>query len=308
VEQVRRGRKLEGLDVRQPGEQEVASLAEHRNAVFPGDDERRLGDASRFVVAERPLCHRGQFLAEERVGVGHGLVDRTGERLLERGAVVGSADAAHPGVDGSRLVACAVALERGLDDRVDHLHVDGAGGCGPRRVQQGQGVHGVGGVQCQLERHARAGGVADDVRALDPEAAHQRAAVLRLLGEAERIRQAVAAGIAAAVVAEHGVAAGKSALFDQRPEEVGADAGVDEHDRLAGAADLVLELDAVNRCPLHLPHSSRVELTLGRSCRDVTRLYAWRHSISTADAPALPLRTTGGSAPRAGHAGSRAAA
>jgi hypothetical protein len=30
--------------------------------------------------------------------------------------------------------------------------------------------------------------VADDVRALDPEVAHQRAAVLRLLREADRIR------------------------------------------------------------------------------------------------------------------------
>ena len=79
MEQVRRGGKLEGLDVRQPGEQEVASLAEGGDAVFPGDDERRLGDAGRFVVAERPLCDRGQFLAEERVGVGYGLVERVWE-------------------------------------------------------------------------------------------------------------------------------------------------------------------------------------------------------------------------------------
>ena len=100
----------------------------------------------------------------------------------------------------------------------------------------------------------------DDVRALDREVAHQRAAVLRLLREADRTGQAVAARVAAAVVAEHGVAAGENALLDQRREEVGADAGMDEHDRLAGAADLVLELDAVDGCSLHcLRRSARAD-------------------------------------------------
>jgi hypothetical protein len=59
----------------------------------------------------------------------------------------------------------------------------------------------------------------NDVRALDPEAAHQRAAVLRLLREADRIGQAVAARVAAAVVAEHAVAAGESALSISGPKK-----------------------------------------------------------------------------------------
>ena len=220
LEQVSRLGELEGLDVRQPREQEVASLAEDGVAVLAEDGERGLGDASRFLAPERPLHHRGQFLAEERVRVRHGLVEGTGERLLEHGAVVGPADAAHPRVDGARLVAHRVALERRLDDRSDHLAVQ----CGrrrrPRRLQQRERMHGVGSVERELERHARARGVADHVRAHYPEVAHERQAVRGLPGEADRTGQTTAPGIAGAVVTDQAVAVAESRLLEQRSEEI----------------------------------------------------------------------------------------
>ena len=80
-------RKLEGLDVSEPPEQEVAALAEDRDAVLPEDEQRRLGDAFGLLGAERQH-HRRQLMAEERVGVGDGLVDRSRERPVEHGAVV----------------------------------------------------------------------------------------------------------------------------------------------------------------------------------------------------------------------------
>ena len=51
---------------------------------------------------------------------------------------------------------------------------------------QRQRLHGVGGIQRELERHARARRVPDDVRPLDADVAHERAAVRGLLGEAQR--------------------------------------------------------------------------------------------------------------------------
>jgi hypothetical protein len=77
--------------------------------------------------------------------------------------------------------------------------------------------------------------------------AHEQAAVGALPGDAERAGHAAAASVAGAVVADEAIAVGEDRLVHQRLEEVRADAGVDEHDRLASAAVLVGELDALER-------------------------------------------------------------
>ena len=73
------------------------------NAVLADEGQRRLGDAQRVRGTERPLHDGRELLAEERVGIGHGLLDRARERALERLSVSGAADAAHPDIDGTRL-------------------------------------------------------------------------------------------------------------------------------------------------------------------------------------------------------------
>jgi hypothetical protein len=154
---------------------------------------------------------RGQLLAEEGVCVGHGLAERGRQRSLERRAVVRPADAAQPGVDGPGHVACVVTLERGLDHGPDHLQLDGARCRRPRRVKQGKGLDRVRGVQCQLQRHAGARGMADDVRALDPELAHQLQTLRGLRRNADCTRHSVAPPVSDAVVAQQGMAVGQRA-------------------------------------------------------------------------------------------------
>ncbi len=68
------------------------------------------------------------------------------------------------------------------------------------------------------------------MRPLDPQVTHQRATVRSLLLEIERTRDAAAAPIADAVVAEHAVTVGEGWLFQERPEPVEADAVMHEHD------------------------------------------------------------------------------
>jgi hypothetical protein len=50
VEEVRRARQFEGLDVRKPGQQELPPLWEGGSAVFPDHDEHGLSDASGVTV------------------------------------------------------------------------------------------------------------------------------------------------------------------------------------------------------------------------------------------------------------------
>jgi hypothetical protein len=119
-----------------PGEQEVAPLAEDGVAVLAEHRERRMSDATRFLAAERPLHHRGQPLPEEGVRIGDGLVDRTGERPLERVAVVGPAYARPV---GDRQVVC-VRRSGGLVVRGDcplgeARHAEFVGG-GARLVEE----------------------------------------------------------------------------------------------------------------------------------------------------------------------------
>ena len=62
-------------------------------------------------------------------------------------------------------------------------------------------MHRVWGIQGQLQGDVPAGGVADDVRPLDPEVTHQRPTVGGLLREADRTHYRAAARAADAMVA-----------------------------------------------------------------------------------------------------------
>jgi hypothetical protein len=217
----------------------VALVEDRRDllALRAEDGQGRRGDAGRLLGPERPRAHRGQLLAEERVGVGHGLLERPGDGARQHLGVGRPADPAHPGLDRAGLVAGAVAL--------DGLQAVRTGRDGQqRRFQQGQRPDRLRGVDGQLQRHVRAGGVADDVGLLDAEVAHERVAVGRLLSDADGAGDPAAAGVADAVVADQAVAAGQRRLPQQRPEPLGTDARVDQHDRLTAPPDLVLELDA----------------------------------------------------------------
>ncbi len=152
----------------------------------PQDGEHWLLDAVRVVFGERPLLDGGYFLGEERVGVGDCLLEGPGQPVVERGTVAGSEDAAEEDVDRSGLVARAVALDSGQDDVRAELPLGVGGRGGPRGLHEGEGVHGLGGVQRELECYRDAGGVADDVGPGDAELAHQLMAVGGVRGHGGR--------------------------------------------------------------------------------------------------------------------------
>ena len=70
--------KDEGLGVGEPREQQFLSLSPDAIQFLtprPDDGKDWLDDATRVVPGERPLLEGGQFLAEERVRIGHVLVE-----------------------------------------------------------------------------------------------------------------------------------------------------------------------------------------------------------------------------------------
>src|ERR1044072_8583455 len=85
---------------------------------------------------------------------------------------------------------------------------------------------------------------------------HQAAAVLGVVGHADRTVDARTAAEAGAVIVERAVPAAQGRGVEQRLGPGRAHAPVDQHDRLSGPVDLVLELDAVDRCALHENASS----------------------------------------------------
>src|SRR5438128_1455040 len=97
--------------------------------------------------------------------------------------------------------------------------------------------------------------MADDVRFLYSEMAHQRSTMECLLRDANRTRRAAASGTADAMVVHQPIAFGERWLFDERREEVRKDASVNEYDWLTASKLLILELDAIDSCPrYHLRH------------------------------------------------------
>jgi hypothetical protein len=100
-------------------------------------------------------------------------------------------------------------------------------------------------VERHLEGDHRARGMARDVSPIDAQVAQQRCAMIRVVGDRHLARRAAAPRIARSVVHEDAMPVGERRLSSQRREEVGTDAGVNEHHHIAGAADVVLELYVV---------------------------------------------------------------
>jgi hypothetical protein len=146
-----------------------------------------LRDAPRVLFSERPtLPECGELLGEERVRVGDGLVEGARESLLERVTVTRPEDAAEERVDGTVLVAGAVVLDRWLHELAAEGRLQLGRRRRPRGVHRDDGVHGVRGIEGQLERDRDTGGVADDVCALDSELTHEEEAVPGMVGHRHR--------------------------------------------------------------------------------------------------------------------------
>jgi hypothetical protein len=103
----------------------------------------------------------------------------------------------------------------------------------------------LGGVERELQRDGDARGVADDVRPLDAQLAHEEPAVLGVIRHGHRPIDCAAAAEAGAVVCEQAVA-GEGGLVEERLDPGRAHAPVNEDDGLAGAPQRVLQLDPVD--------------------------------------------------------------
>jgi len=106
--------------------------------------------------------------------------------------------------------------------------------------------------------------VADDVRPLDPEVTHQRATVGRLLREADRASDAAAARASGTMVCERAVMARERRLVQQRREPIREISRMNQHDRLPGSSDLVLEFKALEGSSIHPPpcHARLLDIRL----------------------------------------------
>ena len=199
-----------------------------------------------LLGAELPRLVRGRLHPEVRVGVTKGLVERARHVARHDRALLG---AAKEQVLGHLPVAHAVALTR-CPHQVNHALR--AGHRQQRRLQQHQGVHQLRSVRRELQCDRSAVGVADDVRRGDVEVLEQGTRVGGLVDDGDRPPHRRAAEEAAPVVADEAVALGQLLPGDEwqkRPRDMAA---VDEQNGLARAAHLVLELDTVDPCGLHL--------------------------------------------------------
>src|SRR5262245_19644102 len=235
----------ERLDVRQPLEQQLLPLMKTGIALLPDDGEHRLSHAPRLVRPEGPLPQGRQLMAEERIGVGQRLIDGVGNRLLEDGTVARTTRPAEKRIDGLARVTGAVQLE-GLGNfrRAWHRH--------QRRLEERDGLDDDRNVQRELKSDAAARGVSDDVGSVETEMRHQRAEDGRFPCEREGRHQWTAARIPGAMVANEPVATSEGRLLEEWAEPVGASAVMDQHDGFPGAADLVLQLDAIEDRAIHV--------------------------------------------------------
>jgi hypothetical protein len=125
--------------------------------VLPEGGEYGVCDATRILLRERPPLDRWQLLSEEGVRGRHRLVKGARQSLLQWAKVVRPEDASAPGVDGTGSVAGAIALDRGLDEGANELGLRLGGRSRPRLLHEDECLHGVRGVERQLERDHGAG-------------------------------------------------------------------------------------------------------------------------------------------------------
>lgn len=117
-------------------------------------------------------------------------------------------------------------------------------------------MHRVREVEGELQRDQGARGMADDVRALDPQMAHEEPTLVRVVGHADWPLDRTAVSEAGSVVPEEAVAISEGRLLDEGLRPRCAHAPVDQDDGLAGSAQLVGQLDAVDGRPLHPFHDN----------------------------------------------------
>jgi hypothetical protein len=187
---------------------------------------------------ERPADGRGELHGEERVGVGHCLVEAAGHEPLDlRGAVL-AADHAQERAHRRRPVRLRCLQERPhparcifRGDQSDH-----------RRFEQGDRAGFDAVVAGELEGDEPAVGMPDEVGPLDAQTGEQlgaqHAVVLDAPRAARGYRPAVAQHGAVHRLGKRGVPA------DERQR-------VREHHRLTVAEQLVLDLDAIELHALH---------------------------------------------------------
>ena len=128
-------------------------------------------DSLSMLQAEGPVPQRWQFLAEKRIRIRDGLLEGAGNSLFQRDSIAWPADSAHKGLYCPCLISGAVLLQgRGYECS---RRSSGAGNLIECGLQQSQRAHRPWSIQGQLESHIRAVRVANDMRRLNSEPAHE---------------------------------------------------------------------------------------------------------------------------------------
>ena len=139
-------------------------------------------------------------------------------------------------------------------------------------------------VQRKLEGDRATEGVSDNVRAPHAEIRQQPATVAGLLRETRCSPRAAAPAVTATVIADEPIAVGQAPLPQQRPEHVGDECAVDEDHRLACAAVLVVQRDAVDDRSSH-----RASLPFYRGSHLLPRFPRWAATAEPRMAPGYLL-------------------
>ena len=181
LERVVRAREHERLGLRQPLTQPLLHLVPpgpNRGALGSEHAEHGLGDPPGVIPREEPLLHGRKLDAEESVGVGDQLLERARNQPIEPASVVWPDRPAKEAVGRALLVAGTVLLQH----RPERFGEQGsAWDVDQRRLEQDERVDDLRRVERQLQGDGPAGGMADDVGALDAEMPQQGAAVGGLL-------------------------------------------------------------------------------------------------------------------------------
>ncbi len=214
----------------------VAVLADHR--------EDRLGNAACLVWPEGPLPQGRQFMTEECIRVSQCLINRTGNRVLQHGPILGTTGPEEERLDGRGAVTGPVKLERSRNLRR-------AGHGEQRRLEEREGVDVVRHIQRDLKGDAGTCGVANHMRSLDAEVSHQRAEDRCFPREGERARQWTTACVPHPMVAKQPKAVDEGRLLQERTEPIRPGTMMHEDDSLPSTADLIVQFDVIEHGSIH---------------------------------------------------------
>ena len=195
-----------------------------------------------------------QLLSKERLGLGDSVLECARQPDLEPGLIALSEHPAEEGVHRAGSVSGSVSLERRRNIRAHELRL----GLGVRsrssRLHEDDRPHRIREVERRLERDDGARGMADEVRPLDVQSAHESHAVLGVVGHADRPVDPAAGSETGPVVREEAKPLCEDGLAEQRLRPDGRRPPVDQDNRLARPLELVRELEIVDGRSLHLSH------------------------------------------------------